>query len=152
MVYLYNGILFNHKKSQILVTSAKEPACQCRRGKRCGFNPRIRKIPWRRSWRPTPVFLPEKSHGQGNLAGYRTWDRRVAHDWARTHTHHTGCYHRSSWDGPSLTWPRFLSSQHVELSALHQLALAATTVSLQNVSSKTNATTTTSIPQNPPGF
>ena len=29
------------------------------------------------------------------------------------HTHHTGCYHRSSWDGPSLTWPRFLSSQHL---------------------------------------
>ena len=28
------------------------------------------KIPWRRAWQPTPVFLPEKSHGQRSLAGY----------------------------------------------------------------------------------
>ena len=28
------------------------------------------KIPWRRKWQPTPVFLPEKSHGQRTLAGY----------------------------------------------------------------------------------
>ena len=28
------------------------------------------KIPWRRKWQPTPVFLPGKSHGQRNLAGY----------------------------------------------------------------------------------
>ena len=31
-------------------TSGKEPTCQCRRHKRCGFNPWIRKIPWRRAW------------------------------------------------------------------------------------------------------
>ena len=29
-----------------------------------------RKIPWRRKLQPTPVFLPEKSHGQRSLAGY----------------------------------------------------------------------------------
>ena len=34
------------------------------------FNPRVRKIPWRREWQPTPVFLPGESHGQRNLAGY----------------------------------------------------------------------------------
>ena len=28
---------------------------------------------WRRKWQPTPVFLPGKSHGQRNLAGYSTW-------------------------------------------------------------------------------
>ena len=38
--------------------SGKEPACQCRRPKRCGFDPSVRKIPWRRLWQPTPVFLP----------------------------------------------------------------------------------------------
>ena len=27
-------------------------------------------IPWRRKWQPTPVFMPGKAHGQGNLAGY----------------------------------------------------------------------------------
>jgi len=26
-----------------------------------------RKIPWRRKWQPTPVFLPGKFHGQRNL-------------------------------------------------------------------------------------
>ena len=50
--------------------SAKEPPCQCRRQKRCGFNPWVRKIPWRRTWQPTPVFLPRESHGQIRLAGY----------------------------------------------------------------------------------
>jgi len=51
-------------------TTGKEPACQCRRLKRCRFNPWDKKISWRRAWQPTPVFLPGKSHGQRNLAGY----------------------------------------------------------------------------------
>ena len=29
--------------------------------------------PWSRNWQPTPVFLPEKSHGQRSLAGYSPW-------------------------------------------------------------------------------
>ena len=49
-------------------TSGKEPACQCRRYKRLGFDPWVRKFPWRRKWQPSPVFLPGESHGQ--LAGY----------------------------------------------------------------------------------
>ena len=43
--------------------SAKKPSCQCRRHRRLGFNPWVRKISWRRKWQPTPVFLPGKSHG-----------------------------------------------------------------------------------------
>ena len=43
--------------------SGKESACQCRRHRRCRFDPWIGKIPWRRKWQPTPVFLPGKSHG-----------------------------------------------------------------------------------------
>ena len=39
---------------------------QCRRPK---FNPWVGKIPWRRKWQPTPVFLPGKSHGQRSLEG-----------------------------------------------------------------------------------
>ena len=49
--------------------SGKEPDCQCRRHKRCRFNPWVGKIPWRRARHPTPVFLPGKSHGQRNLVG-----------------------------------------------------------------------------------
>ena len=50
--------------------SGKEPACQCRRCKRHGFNLLVRKIPWGRAWQPTPVFLPGESHGQSSLVGY----------------------------------------------------------------------------------
>ena len=34
------------------------------------FDPWAGKIPWRRKWQPTPVFLPGESHGQRSLAGY----------------------------------------------------------------------------------
>ena len=33
----------------------------------------VGKIPWRRTWHPTPIFLPGKSHGQRSLAGYSPW-------------------------------------------------------------------------------
>ena len=47
-----------------------ESACQCRR---CGFDPWVGKITWRRKWQPTPIFLPGKFHGQRSLAGYSPW-------------------------------------------------------------------------------
>ena len=34
------------------------------------FDPWVEKIPWRRKWQPTLVFLPGKSRGQQSLAGY----------------------------------------------------------------------------------
>ena len=37
--------------------SGKKSACQCRRHKKCGFDPWLGKIPWSRKWQPTPVFL-----------------------------------------------------------------------------------------------
>ena len=49
--------------------------------RRCRFDPWVRKIPWRRKWQATPGYLPGKSHGQRNLAGYSPWIyRRVRHD------------------------------------------------------------------------
>ena len=42
----------------------KEYTCQCRR---CGFDFWVGKIPWRRKWQPTPVFLPGKSNAQRSL-------------------------------------------------------------------------------------
>jgi len=53
--------------------SSKEPACRCRRHKRCWLDPWVRKIPWRRAWQPTPVFLPGESHGEKSLVGYSPW-------------------------------------------------------------------------------
>jgi len=49
--------------------SGKEPACHCRTHKIFRFSPWVGKIPWRRAWQPTPVFLP----GQRRLAGYGPW-------------------------------------------------------------------------------
>ena len=46
-------------------TIGKEAACQCRKCKTCRFNPWIRKIPWRRAWQRTPVFLPGDFHDRG---------------------------------------------------------------------------------------
>ena len=51
----------------------KESSCQHRKRK---FDSWVRKIPWRTKWPPTLVFLPGKSHGQRNLAGYSPWGRR----------------------------------------------------------------------------
>ena len=47
--------------------SGKEFTCQCKRHR---FNPWVGKIPWRRKWQPTPVYLPGKFHGQRSLVGY----------------------------------------------------------------------------------
>ena len=37
------------------------------------FDPWVRKISWKRKWKPTPTFLPGKSHEQRSLAGYSPW-------------------------------------------------------------------------------
>ena len=42
----------------------------CLQWRRPGFDPPVGKIPWRREWLPTPVFLPGDSHGQRSLVGY----------------------------------------------------------------------------------
>ena len=66
-------------------TSGKESTCQYRRHKRPRFDPWVRKIPWRRKWQPTPVFLLGKSHGQRSLV-QALGLQRAGHDWASEHT------------------------------------------------------------------
>ena len=43
--------------------------------------------PLRRKWRPTPVSLPGKSHGQRSLVGYRPWSLKKSDPTEHTHTH-----------------------------------------------------------------
>src|SRR5574340_1109912 len=50
-----------------LVPQTERICLQCGRP---GFDPWVRKIPWRRKWHPTPVFLLGKSHEQRSLVGY----------------------------------------------------------------------------------
>ena len=60
----------------------------CLQYRRPRFNPLVGKIPWRREWQPTPVFLPGESHGQRSLAGYSPWCGKESDMTERlTHTH-----------------------------------------------------------------
>ena len=57
-------------------TSGKDSACQCRRHKGRRFPPWVGQSPSRRQWQPTPVLLPEKSHGRRSLVGYSPWGHK----------------------------------------------------------------------------
>ena len=59
------------------------------------------KIPWRREWQPTPVFLPGKSHGQRSLVDYSPWGRR------------------ESGTFPVKRWQQIFSASRVMWSLLH---------------------------------
>ena len=50
--------------------SGNEATYQCMRFQRFRFDTWIRKIPWRRTWKSTPVFLLGESHGQRSLECY----------------------------------------------------------------------------------
>ena len=92
-----NLLLFlgRQNKSSVLPRwlSGKEPACQSRRLRRCGFSPWVRKISWSRKWQPTSVFSPGESHGQRSLAGHSPWGRkRVGCNWTWTKQQRTNNY------------------------------------------------------------
>ena len=55
----------------------------------CDTETWVRKIPWRREWLPTPVFLPGEFHGQRSLVGYSPWHRRVGHERLSLHLENT---------------------------------------------------------------
>ena len=70
-------------------TSGQESICYAGDPVRCGLDPWVKKVPCRRAWQPTPVYLPGESHGQKSLAGYRPWglkelDMTEVADHART--------------------------------------------------------------------
>ena len=50
---------------------------ECLQCRRPGFHPWVRKIPWRRKWQPTPVFLPGKSHRWRSVAGPSPWGHKA---------------------------------------------------------------------------
>ena len=95
--------------------SGKESTCQYRK---CRFDPWVGKIPWRREWQPTPVFLPGKSHGQRSLAGYSQWGcKRVRHHLGtKQQQQYTRFHHHWDQHRPSLSHlakqDRPLSPQH----------------------------------------
>ena len=58
----------------------KNPPANAGRCKRCGFDPWVEKIPWRRKWQPTPVFLPGESMDRG---AWRATVHGVTQSWTR---------------------------------------------------------------------
>ena len=73
----------------------KEPTCQCRRHRRFRFDPWVGKIPWRRAWQPTPVFLPGESPWTEDPSGLQSIaSQRVRHDWSNlSDVIMISCYH-----------------------------------------------------------
>ena len=68
-------------------SDGKESVCNARRPE---FDPLVRKIPWKREWLPTPVFLPGESCGQRSLAGCNPRSQKesdTTEHTAHTHTH-----------------------------------------------------------------
>ena len=61
---------------------------QCWTCRRHRFNLWVRKIPWRKKWQLTAVFLPGKSHGRRSLAGYSPWGHKGLDttEWLSMHT------------------------------------------------------------------
>ena len=59
-----------------VVLVVKNPPADARDARKHEFNPWVDKIPRRRAWQPTPVFLPGKSHGQRSLVGYSPWGHK----------------------------------------------------------------------------
>ena len=60
---------------------------QCRSHRRHRFNSWVGKIPWRRKWQPTLVFLPGESHRHRSLVGYSPEGCKELDMTEYTHTH-----------------------------------------------------------------
>ena len=104
------------KASQVVLTVKKPPA-NAGDVKRRGFDPSVRKIPWRKAWQPTPVFLPGESpwtEEPGRLQSMGS--QRVRHggnDSAHIHTHTTllHTYGILNFSPPQMTTSQLLCSQ-----------------------------------------
>ena len=61
--------------------TGKDPTFQCKRHKRCGFGAWVGKIPWKRAWQSTPVFLPGEPPWTEEPGGLQSMGlQRVGHD------------------------------------------------------------------------
>ena len=65
---------------------------------RPGFNSWVEKIPWRRAWQPTPVFLPGEPPWKEEPYGLQfTGSQRVRHNWATKYTQMIWLEWNSTW-------------------------------------------------------
>ena len=78
----------SHRASQVVLEVKNLPA-NAGDIRHTGSIPGSERSPWRRGWKPTPVFLPEESHGQRNLVGYSSWGRKESDITGATEHMHT---------------------------------------------------------------
>ena len=92
--------------------SGKESACQCRKHNWWRFDLWVGKIPWWRDWQPTPVFLPEESHGQRSLVTVHN-AAKIGHSWTHTYLTQTLWLEwRKEWSSPLIRCPPNILSPH----------------------------------------
>ena len=77
-VHLFCSVFLLQTSQVVLVV--KNPPANTGDEKRYRFNPWVRKIPWRKAWQPTPVFLPGESMDRGAWQTMYTGLQRVGHD------------------------------------------------------------------------
>ena len=80
---------------------------QCRRCMRLEFSPWVGKIPWRRKWQPTLVFLPGKFHGQRSLVGCSPWGCKESGTTEATEHAHTHMFF-----GGNVSWCSHYRKSH----------------------------------------
>ena len=88
------GVAQSRTRLKRLSSSSSSSSSSHRHRRRCDcshrFDPWVEKIPWKRKWQPTPVFLPGKSQGQRSLVGYSPWGYKeldTMEQLTHTHTH-----------------------------------------------------------------
>ena len=93
---LINHVVSKRYGASQVALVVKNPPANARDMRHGGFNLWVQNIPWKRAWQPTPIFLPEESHGQRNLVGYSPQGHNesdMTSDIECTHTHtHTHTY------------------------------------------------------------
>ena len=82
---IYSSILAWEIWASMVVQKVKNPPA-VQEMQETEFYPWVGKIPWRRKWQPTPVFLPGECYGQRSLAGYSLWGRKWSDMTEHPHT------------------------------------------------------------------
>ena len=104
----------------------------------------VRKIPWRREWQPTPVFLPAKSHGWRNLEGCSPWCRWGLERTERLHFHFSlSCIGEGNGNTLQCSCLENLRDRGAWWAAVYGIAQSRTW--LKQLSSSSNSTSSLSI-------
>ena len=82
-------LIYNLFLGASLVAQMVKVCLQCRWPR---FNPWVRKIPWRKKWQHTPVFLPVEFHGWRSQVSYSPWDHKEL-DTTEWLTFHSTCHY-----------------------------------------------------------